>query len=198
MRPSLLNQFRSLLGQLSRVAAGSRPDISALSGKISECVDDLRNLVLFSLSQLVSYVRETANLHTLKFPSAINVAELQVGIVADCAIGRLKVDGCVDPRAGRLCIGGDGFLGGNYHIFGRGSKELRKVVRASIARDAFAMAHASEAAGELPSVLGAICGAKFGLLQSMVASVFSPCRALAKPLLRSEYGVGTSASRGPL
>ena len=68
----------------------------------------------------------------------------------------------VIPRPGLLKISGDGFSGGTYHIPWWGPKKRRKAARSSIACKVLAMAHASEAAGGLPSTLGAIWGEKIG------------------------------------
>lgn len=75
-------------------------------------MNDLHNLGLSPLNQLVSHVKEAADLHTLKFPSFINVAKLQIGIVADGAMGRPRAYKRVDLRAGWLSIAGDSFPGG--------------------------------------------------------------------------------------
>ena len=50
--------FRPLLGRLSWVAAGSRPDISASLGELSEKVNCLTKVDLFTINQLVSFLQE--------------------------------------------------------------------------------------------------------------------------------------------
>ena len=77
-------------------------------------------------------------------------------------MGKLKMEKCVDPRAGWLWISGDGFPGSSYHIPGSGSKELREAARVPIACEVLAMAHASEYVGGLSSKLGATVGAQIG------------------------------------
>ena len=71
--PLFLDQPRSLPGRLSWIAAGSRPDISAFLGELSEGANNLHNPDFFPIKQIVSYVKKTAGLRALKFPSTTYV-----------------------------------------------------------------------------------------------------------------------------
>ena len=73
MEPPVWVDFRNLLGQLSWVGVGSRPDILAQLGEPSERVNYL-NRGLFVIKQLPSRAKGAVDLYTFRFPETIGVA----------------------------------------------------------------------------------------------------------------------------
>ena len=186
MRPSLLHDSRSLLGQLSRVAAWSRPEISASLGEIRERAGNLIKLKLFTNNRLAPYVHDTANLHSLKFLSTVGVARLPFGVVADGPIGKLTKEKREKPRAGWPGFSGDGLPVGSYHNLGREPEKLRQVTRSSIAREVLAMAQGSEPVQELSSDLGHIIKRqKSGPLRPTIVSACFLIWARGRPLAKN-------------
>ena len=80
MESSIPEAPRLLLGELSGVAAGSRPDISARLGELGERVDNLKNMDSFAIDRLAPNVRGAVDLQALKFPSSIDATRLQLGV----------------------------------------------------------------------------------------------------------------------
>ena len=148
MKSSTSEEFRPLLYHPLWVAIGGRPNVSAKLGDSRGRVSNLTNMDLFATHQRASYVKDTMELRALKFPSAVDVAYLRQGSVADGSMGELTKEECVDPRAGWLRILGGGYPGGRYHLWGRGPEKLRKAARSSLACEALVMAQISEAIQE--------------------------------------------------
>ena len=124
METSRVEDCRSFLAQLSRVAAGSRPDISASLGELRLRVNCLRDMDVFAVNRFVSFLQETAGARTLKFPIAPGPSRLRPDISGDGATGKLRQEKCVDPQSGWPWVLGDGFPGSCFHFLGMGSRQL--------------------------------------------------------------------------
>ena len=165
--------MRRVIGQLTHLAYGTRPDVAAWVGESSARETHLTYRDASAINDLVEVTRQTAEKFRYCVKNDLRLDQLRMVSVDKCAFG--GEDG--RSRSGGLPTLRDSFPGGTFRALPWASRKLRRVVRSSLGFRAPSSIDASELLQDVERYYRGVFGRSLPVIASTDSgSLFSHLR----------------------